>query len=94
MDPATGTTATPTRKRKVTIEEEESAIMKLPMGSASLQVESVGYIDKQTPLWWEDTLYRSDAYEFRNNLGGVHSTRPAVGRLSGALKKQAGERTT
>ncbi|MBC8136954.1 MAG: hypothetical protein H8F28_13810, partial [Fibrella sp.] len=37
-----------------------------------------------TPLWWERTLYRGDAYEFRNRLGPItipSQIRPAVGTL-------------
>lgn len=68
--------------RAVNLKSDEASILQLPQRTACLQVESTGYIGQNQPLWWEDTLYRSDTYEFKNRLGGVHSTKPAVGRLT------------
>ena len=49
--------------------------------SAALLVISTGYLDDGAPLWHERTLYRGDAYQFENRLGGLRGVRPAVGRL-------------
>jgi len=46
-------------------------------------VLSTGFMTGNQPLWWEETLYRTDMYEFRNQLGGLRSARPAVGQFSG-----------
>jgi DNA-binding GntR family transcriptional regulator len=33
------------------------------------------------PLWFERTLYRGDAYEFRNRLDGIQSASVSLGRF-------------
>lgn len=52
-------------------------------GSAGLVVRSLGWLRDARPLWWERTLYRGDAYAFRNRLGPVRTARPAAGELLG-----------
>jgi GntR family transcriptional regulator len=46
-----------------------------------LEVLSVGFLDNNSPLWWERTLYRSDQYEFHSRLGPIQSATPARGKL-------------
>jgi GntR family transcriptional regulator len=51
-------------------------------GAPALQVEAVGFVETDRPLWWERTLYRADRYEFCSRLGALLTARPAVGRFS------------
>ena len=53
--------------------------MGVSAGAAGLGVQSVGWLRDGKPLWWERTLYRGDAYAFRNRLGPVQTARPAAG---------------
>lgn len=50
-------------------------------GAAALVVRSVGWVRDGRPLWWERTLYRGDAYAFRNRLGPLQTARPAAGEF-------------
>ncbi len=50
-------------------------------GAAGFLVTSTGYLRPRQPLWWEQTLYRGDAYEFHNFLGPVQTAGPASGAL-------------
>ena len=68
--------------RAVNLNRSEAAVFGLPVRTACLQVIATGLLKDGSPLWWEDTLYRSDAYEFRNQLGGIPAGRPAVGRFT------------
>jgi GntR family transcriptional regulator len=75
--------------RAVSIRGKEARLLGVRSGSAGLAVLSVGYLSGEAPLWWERTLYRGDAYEFRNRLGPVQTARPATGALRD-LEAQAG----
>ena len=55
----------------------------VPAGSAGLVVRSLGWLRDARPLWWERTLYRGDAYAFRNRLGPIRTARPAAGEFLG-----------
>jgi len=65
--------------RAVPLRGKEAALLGAPPGAAALLVLSTGYVEGGAPLWFERTLYRGDAYEFRNRLGGLHVARPAIG---------------
>lgn len=67
--------------RAVSIADEDAELMQLQHGAAGLLVSSVGYVSGDAPLWWERTLYRGEAYEFRNRLGPIQTIRPAAGTL-------------
>jgi GntR family transcriptional regulator len=67
--------------RAVTLSGSEAQLMGVVEGAAGLLVTSVGYLREETPLWWERTLYRGDAYEFRNRLGPIRAGYPAAGAL-------------
>jgi GntR family transcriptional regulator len=67
--------------RAVTLVGKEAELMKVEDGVAGLVVASVGYLRDEVPLWWERTLYRGDAYEFRNRLGPIQTGLPAAGAL-------------
>ena len=67
--------------RAVSLHGHEARLLEVREGSAGLLVSSVGYLVGGAPLWWERTLYRGDAYEFHNRLGGVQSGEYAGGRF-------------
>jgi GntR family transcriptional regulator len=67
------------RVRAVNLRGAEALVLKVRNGAAGLLVSSVGYVAGHKPLWFESTLYRGDAYEFRNRLGGLQPARPARG---------------
>jgi len=60
----------------------EARLLGVPDGAAGLVVRSVGRLPDR-PLWWERTIYRGDAYAFRNQLGPVRTARPASGEFVG-----------
>ena len=62
--------------RAVPIEGADARTLGVPAGGAGLLVTATGYVAGGAPLWTERTLYRGDAYEFRNRLGAA-----AVGSL-------------
>lgn len=65
--------------RAVNLNSMQSELLDVLSQTAALRVLSTGYISNNEPLWFEETLYRTDAYEFRNRLGGLKSSGPAVG---------------
>ncbi len=67
--------------RAMPIRGQDAKLLNVRTGAAGLLVMSVGYLSGGVPLWWERTLYRGDAYEFRNRLGPVQTARPAAGAL-------------
>jgi GntR family transcriptional regulator len=67
--------------RAVGIAPADARLLGVKPGAAGLLVTSTGFLEGGEPLWFERTLYRGDAYEFQNRLGGLRSARPAVGAL-------------
>jgi GntR family transcriptional regulator len=67
--------------RAVPIRDREAKLLGVQGGAAGLLVISTGYLNGDVPLWWEQTLYRGDAYEFHNRLGPIRTARPAAGAL-------------
>ncbi|HEX5323508.1 MAG TPA: GntR family transcriptional regulator [Capsulimonadaceae bacterium] len=67
--------------RAVILTDEETRHLAVERGAAGLLVTSVGYLKGENPLWYEQTVYRSDAYEFRNRLGPIRTAGPATGAL-------------
>jgi GntR family transcriptional regulator len=67
--------------RAVPIRDREARLLGVRSGVAGLLVISTGYLSGDVPLWWEQTLYRGDAYEFHNRLGPIRTARPAAGTL-------------
>jgi GntR family transcriptional regulator len=59
--------------RAVRLLGRDAKLLDTKPGSAGFQVSAVGYAGSR-PLWWEETVYRGDSYEF-------HHHRPAPGRL-------------
>ena len=67
--------------RAVNATKAQAAHLKVPARTACLLVIATGFLRDGVPLWHEETLYRSDVYEFRNQLGGVSGPKPAVGQM-------------
>jgi GntR family transcriptional regulator len=69
--------------RAAPIRGREARLLEVSGGAAGLVVRSVGWLRDGKPLWWEQTIYRGDAYAFRNRLGPVQTARPAAGLFVG-----------
>lgn len=67
--------------RAVNATKAQAALLDIPANTACLLVIATGFLEGCTPLWHEETLYRSDVYEFSNQLGGVTGPKPALGRI-------------
>ncbi len=67
--------------RAVLLTETEAKHLRAPLRSPALEVSAVGFIENNSPLWWERTLYRGDHYEFQSHLGPIRSATPAKGVL-------------
>lgn len=67
--------------RAVLLSASEAKHLQTTAKSPALEVVSVGYLEDDSPLWWERTLYRGDQYEFHSRLGPIQSTTPARGKL-------------
>lgn len=65
----------------VNIRGKNAQLLRVKSGAAGFLVTSLGYLRPRQPLWWEQTLYRGDAYEFHNFLGPVQTAGPANGVL-------------
>lgn len=69
--------------RAVNIRRAEAAVLGTRQNTAGLLITSVGYLVGHEPLWFEKTLYRGDAYEFHNRLGGIQSAGEPFGKFLG-----------
>jgi DNA-binding GntR family transcriptional regulator len=67
--------------RAVNIRGADARALKVRDGAAGMLVSSVGYLTERKPLWYERTLYRGDAYEFHNRLGGIQPAGYATGKF-------------
>lgn len=65
----------------VNASKAQAASLKVPIGAACFQIIATGYLTDDRPLWYEETLYRADVYEFRNRIGGLRGSRTAVGQI-------------
>lgn len=59
----------------VNLSSAEARRLRVRAGTAALRVRAVGH--PESPLWFEDTLYRGDRYEFHNAIGAAKRSRPA-----------------
>ncbi|MGQ9634242.1 MAG: GntR family transcriptional regulator [Bryobacteraceae bacterium] len=76
------------RIRAVHLRGPEARILRVRDGAAGLLIRSVGYLRGGRPLWFERTLYRGDAYEFHNRLGGIQPASFPQGRFLDAVEVQ------
>jgi len=67
--------------RAVNVQGQDAELLRLQPGAASLLNTSTGFLEGRRCLWFEQTLYRGDTYEFYNRLGYVEAPGSAVGRL-------------
>jgi GntR family transcriptional regulator len=67
--------------RAVNIRGGEARALRVRDGAAGMLVKSVGYLVGRRPLWFERTLYRGDAYEFHNWIGGMQPISHARGKF-------------
>jgi len=67
--------------RAVLLSASEAKHLRTTPKSPALEVVSIGYLEDETPLWWERTLYRSHQYEFHSRLGPIQSATPARGQF-------------
>ncbi len=67
--------------RAVNIRRSEATVLGTRQNTAGLLITSVGYLLGHVPLWFERTLYRGDAYEFHNRLGGIQPAGEPFGRF-------------
>ncbi|WP_319476356.1 GntR family transcriptional regulator [Marispirochaeta aestuarii] len=49
----------------VTLGKREAGLLGIEEGKAGFLVTAVGYIDEHIPLWWERTIHKPDAFEYR-----------------------------
>jgi len=69
--------------RAVNIRRAEATLLGARQNTAGLLITSTGYLIGREPLWFEKTLYRGDAYEFHNRLGGIQPAGAPSGRFLG-----------
>ncbi|MBE7498662.1 MAG: GntR family transcriptional regulator [Verrucomicrobiaceae bacterium] len=69
--------------RAVNASRAGAALLQVPAGSACFKITATGYVDDETPLWHEETLYRADVYEFRNRISGLSGNNAAMGKIRG-----------
>lgn len=67
--------------RAAAVRGDDAKRLGVPAGAAGLVVRSLGWLRGDQPLWWERTIYRGDAYAFRNRLGPLQTGRPASGEF-------------
>ncbi|MCL6545219.1 MAG: GntR family transcriptional regulator, partial [Bryobacteraceae bacterium] len=77
------------RIRAVHLRGPEARALRVRDGAAGLLIRSVGYLTGGRPLWFERTLYRGDAYEFHNRLGGIQPASFAQGKFLDAGEAQS-----
>jgi len=67
--------------RAVLLSEKDASLLGVETGAAALVVLALGCVEGDQPLWWEETLYRADAYEFHCSLGGLSPALTPIGHF-------------
>jgi GntR family transcriptional regulator len=67
--------------RAVNLSRAEAKVLSTRQNTAGLLITSLGFLTGHSPLWFERTLYRGDAYEFHNRLVGNQGSGEPVGRF-------------
>jgi len=73
--------------KAIAMDKEDAKLLTLKEGAAGLLITGTGYIEGAIPLWFENTLYRGDTYEFKNTVQSNKSVRPAFGDFSTIQKR-------
>jgi DNA-binding GntR family transcriptional regulator len=71
--------------RAVNLRGTEARLLRAPSGAAGFLIISVGHLASGAPLWWEQTWYRGDMYEFHNRHGPIEVAHGATGVLRSAF---------
>lgn len=64
--------------RAVGLDGPDAQALGAEAGAPALLVTATGRLQDGRALWREQTLYRGDAWEFQNRLGGLRAARPVV----------------
>jgi GntR family transcriptional regulator len=68
--------------RAVPLRGVEARLLEVRNGAPCFLIHSTGYLADGAPLWWEETWYRGDMYEFHSRLGPM----PGAQSMTGALR--------
>jgi len=64
-----------------TLDKRTARILEIEEGRAAFRVTSVGFVDGETPLWWERTIHRPDGLEYRCRVSPAGGNRVLHERL-------------
>lgn len=67
--------------RAVLVRSAEARLLEVRSGAPAFLIHSTGFLADGAPLWWEETWYRGDMYEFNNRLGPMPGSRSVSGAL-------------
>jgi GntR family transcriptional regulator len=67
--------------RAVLVRNGEARLLEVRSGAPCFLIHATGYLADGAPLWWEETWYRGDMYEFHNRLGPMPGARSVTGAL-------------
>lgn len=68
--------------RAINLSSKQASLLDVLPQTAGLMVRAIGFVAPDQPLWWEETLYRTDIYEFHNRVGQLRAPRPAIGQFT------------
>lgn len=66
----------------VTLGTKEAGLLGIEEGKAGFLVTAVGYIDDHIPLWWERTIHKPDAFEYRCQVRPNQAQQELKGHLT------------
>lgn len=65
----------------VILDDYQAQLLGVESGMAGFLVSAVGYINDETPLWWETTLHKPDGFEFRCKVNPKQNQQKLEGRV-------------
>jgi GntR family transcriptional regulator len=65
----------------VILNDYQAGLLGVNSGAAGLVVSAVGYVDNDQPLWWETTVHKPDAFEFRCQVNPGQHYQTLEGRV-------------
>ncbi|MDC7227656.1 MAG: GntR family transcriptional regulator [Spirochaetales bacterium] len=74
-------TSTDETIQAVILDDYQADLLGVESGMAGFLVSAVGYIDDETPLWWETTLHKPDGFEFRCKVKPKQNQQKLEGRV-------------